>query len=173
MFLRRLCTLAVVTALLLAGCGDDDETTATPGSDSTEMGEMDEMDGMSETTAVGATAGKADRVIEMKMLSDLRFDPATIAVKAGETVTFKITNEADTFHDFMLGTEKEHEARDMEMLEMSDKPMDMDDEANSVTLEGGETKELNWTFEKAGTVIFGCHQPGHYGAGMKGTVTVS
>lgn len=171
MFLRRLSTLAVVTTLLLAGCGDDDETTATAGSDSTEMGEMDEM---SETTAMGATAGKADRVIEVKMLAEqLRFDPATIAVKAGETVTFKITNEADTFHDFMLGTEKEHEARDMEMLDMSDKPMDMDDEANSVTLEGGETKELNWTFEEAETVIFGCHQPGHYGAGMKGTVTVS
>lgn len=171
MFLRRLSTLAVVTTLVLTGCGDGGGTSA--GSDSGEMGGMRGMDEMSGTTAVGATAGKPDRVIEVKMLAELRFDPATIAVKAGETVTFKITNQADTFHDFMLGTENEHEARDMEMRQMGDQPMEMDDEANSVTLEGGETKELNWTFDEEGTVIFGCHQPGHYGAGMKGTVTVS
>lgn len=29
-----------------------------------------------------------------------------------------------------------------------------------------------WTFTEPGTVLIGCHQPGHYSAGMKGTVTV-
>jgi uncharacterized cupredoxin-like copper-binding protein len=51
--------------------------------------------------------------------------------------------------------------------------MGMDDEANSVTVAKGETKEFTRTFDKAGTLIYGCHQPGHYADGMMGTVTVS
>jgi uncharacterized cupredoxin-like copper-binding protein len=29
-----------------------------------------------------------------------------------------------------------------------------------------------WTFEDPGDLIFGCHVPGHYAYGMRGTVTV-
>ena len=43
----------------------------------------------------------------------------------------------------------------------------------AVTVNPGETKDLTTTFDRAGTVIIGCHQPGHYEAGMKATVTVS
>ena len=43
---------------------------------------------------------------------------------------------------------------------------------NVVVLEAGETKELTWKFTESGTVLIGCHQPGHYAAGMKGSVEV-
>lgn len=44
---------------------------------------------------------------------------------------------------------------------------------NMVTLAGGKTGEIVWQFTKAGKVDFGCLQPGHYDAGMKGAVKVS
>jgi uncharacterized cupredoxin-like copper-binding protein len=46
------------------------------------------------------------------------------------------------------------------------------DRANTVTVAAGETKELTWAFTEPGTVLIGCHQPGHYDAGMKGQITV-
>ena len=46
------------------------------------------------------------------------------------------------------------------------------DQPNVVTVGAGETKELTWTFTQPGTVLIGCHQLGHYDAGMKGQITV-
>ncbi len=37
----------------------------------------------------------------------------------------------------------------------------------------GDDKDITWTFTKAGTTLYGCHEPGHYVAGMKGTITVT
>ncbi len=40
------------------------------------------------------------------------------------------------------------------------------------TLAAGKTGEVVWQFTRAGKVDFACLQPGHYDAGMKGTVNV-
>lgn len=45
--------------------------------------------------------------------------------------------------------------------------------ANAIRIEPGETAELTWTFTDPGTVLMGCHEPGHYDAGMRGTITVT
>ncbi len=43
---------------------------------------------------------------------------------------------------------------------------------NSVTLQPGETEKLSWRF--GDTVIeYGCHEPGHYQAGMRGRITIA
>jgi len=34
------------------------------------------------------------------------------------------------------------------------------------------TVTLVYTFDHEGTLIIGCHVPGHYAAGMRGTITV-
>jgi uncharacterized cupredoxin-like copper-binding protein len=44
---------------------------------------------------------------------------------------------------------------------------------DALTVQPGKTRELEHTFDEAGEVLIGCHQPGHYDAGMKVTVTVS
>ncbi|EEA03878.1 blue (type 1) copper domain [Burkholderia sp. H160] len=44
--------------------------------------------------------------------------------------------------------------------------------ANSVTVEPRRTGDLVWQFTHAGTFDFACLQPGHFEAGMKGTITV-
>ena len=48
----------------------------------------------------------------------------------------------------------------------------MHDEPNAMTIEPDETEELAWQFTETGTVLIGCHQVGHYAAGMKATITV-
>ena len=48
-----------------------------------------------------------------------------------------------------------------------------DEESDAVTVEPGDGGELIHTFDDAGTVEIGCHQPGHYDAGMKIAVDVA
>lgn len=150
MTVRRWVVLAVVT-LLLAACGDDDSDAG--------GGE-------------GEGGRRADRVVEVRMTAG-RFQPDAVTVKAGETITFRLVNQDSTIHEFTLGDDKRQSDREREMSAMGGMPMEMDDLADSVTVRGGATDELTWTFDRAGTVLYGCHQPGHYAGAEKGTVTVS
>jgi uncharacterized cupredoxin-like copper-binding protein len=47
------------------------------------------------------------------------------------------------------------------------------DTPNSITLEPGTTKQLTWRFGDTVTLEYGCHEAGHYQAGMRGQVMVT
>lgn len=162
----RLILSAFAVMLLIAACADsaDDTPTTAPGADD---------DHTEFAFGEPASVEDADRTVEVIATDDLRFNPDSVTVTEGETIHFRIVNEGQLPHDFTLGDEaaqQEHEEEMKEMAEMGG--MEMHDEPNAVALAAGETKELAWTFTQGGTVLFGCHQPGHYDAGMKGEVTV-
>jgi uncharacterized cupredoxin-like copper-binding protein len=119
----------------------------------------------------GPSADDADRVVEVSM-KDNAFDPNSLTVKSGETVTFKFTNDGALDHDAFVGdteAQKEH-GESMDSGDMEGHNMD---DGDSLLLEPGKSGEITHTFENTGEVLIGCHQPGHYEAGMKSTVTVS
>lgn len=125
-----------------------------------------------EETAIGkpGQASKVTRTIKVSMNDKMRFEPASIRVKQGETVRFAIRNAGQIKHEMNLGTEKEL----LEHLEVMKKFPNMEhDEPNKVTIAPGQQGEIVWQFTKAGAVIFACLVPGHYEAGMKGKVRVS
>ncbi len=115
-------------------------------------------------------AAKADRTVKITALDTMRFVPATVRVRPGETVRFVVTNEGHLVHEFILGDRREQTEYEEEMRRIAG--MTMPDEVNGVTLRPGETKTLTWTFGKTGVVEYACHQPGHYGAGMVGKILV-
>ena len=147
-------------ALAVAGCGGDTSATTTTG-----------MDDMESDFSFGAPAdaADADRTVEITASDDLTFDPAEIAVSPGEVITFRVINDGQIPHDFVLGDEAAQEEHEEEMAEMEGMEHD---EPNTLSVAVGETKELTWKFGEDGTVIFGCHEPGHYDGGMLGHVTV-
>ncbi|BEP39396.1 hypothetical protein GmRootV59_57610 (plasmid) [Variovorax sp. V59] len=113
---------------------------------------------------------KATRTINVDMTDGMRFTPADINVKQGETVRFVVKNSGQLKHELVLGTEKELK----EHYEAMKKNPEMEHaEPNMVTLAAGKSGEIVWQFTKAGKVDFACLQPGHYDAGMKGAVTVA
>jgi uncharacterized cupredoxin-like copper-binding protein len=154
--------LAALLGLALVACGDG----------STEVDNHD--DDMDMTTGFGepAEAADADRVIEMTAHDDFSFDPAQITVTAGETITFRVTNVGNLPHDFTLGDEAAQEQHEAEMSEMDEGGEMAHDEPNVLSLPPGETNELTWHFTEPGTVLIGCHEIGHYAAGMIATITV-
>lgn len=163
LFRRVSLAAAVITLLLIAAaCGGDASTTTTTMSD----------DDMSSEFAFGAPAdpADADRTIEITSSDDLTFTPSEITVTQGEIITFRVINEGEIPHDFTLGdqaTQDEHEEAMAEMEGMS-----MPDEPNAIQVAAGETREITWQFTEAGVVLIGCHQVGHYDAGMRGEITV-
>jgi uncharacterized cupredoxin-like copper-binding protein len=103
------------------------------------------------------------------MSDAMRFTPAAITVKQGETIRFVVRNSGKIPHEMVLGTEKDL----MEHYEAMKKHPEMEHaEDNMVTLQPGKTGEIIWHFTKAGSVSFACLLPGHYEAGMKGAVKV-
>jgi uncharacterized cupredoxin-like copper-binding protein len=130
-----------------------------------------EMGGHPEWNAFG-TPGKASAVTRTVSITagDMRYSLKGLDVKAGETIRFVIINRGPSKHEFVIGNRAFHAHHIKEMEEMPDMPMD---EANSVDLKPGETKALIWQFTKPGDFLFGCDIPGHFQAGMSGTIKVS
>ncbi|SEK06014.1 Uncharacterized copper-binding protein, cupredoxin-like subfamily [Variovorax sp. OK605] len=113
---------------------------------------------------------KATRTVQVDMTDGMRFTPADVRVKQGETVRFVVKNAGQLKHELVLGTEQSLKAH----YEAMKKNPEMEHaEPNMVTLAPGKTGEVVWRFTHAGKVDFGCLQPGHYDAGMKGAVTVA
>lgn len=126
-----------------------------------------------ETFAWGepAEASQADRVVEVTMLDTLAFEPASIEVKVGETITFKLVNAGKIQHDFTLGDEETQDEHDADMA--SGMTGMGQEEPNAMTLDPGATGEMTWRFTAPASILFGCHIPGHYAGGMVGTMMIA
>ena len=147
-----LAALAGVTALTVAACGGSD-------------GDTSAADGPTKT-------------VEVEMV-DIAYEPETIKVAKGETVRFVFANSGKIRHEAYVGTEQEQAEHAEEMKEAGEESDGHDGHGGAetddtkVTVEPGETGELETAFGEAGTYEIGCHEPGHYDAGMKITVEVS
>ncbi len=112
---------------------------------------------------------KPDRTIEMSMSDDMKFTPGTINVKKGEVLKIVHENKGKLMHEFVLGTPELLE----EHAEMMKKFPGMEhDEPYMLHVPPGKSGAMIWRFDQAGEVSFGCLIPGHFDAGMKGSVLV-
>jgi len=124
----------------------------------------------SHAIGVAGDVAKVYRTINVDMSDAMRFTPSNLAVRQGETVRFVILNSGALKHEFVLGTEKELR----EHYELMKKFPEMEhSDPNRVTVAPGKTGEVVWQFTRSGKVDFACLQPGHYDAGMKGSVRVA
>jgi uncharacterized cupredoxin-like copper-binding protein/Cu/Ag efflux protein CusF len=124
------------------------------------------------SAAIGAAGDRAkvNRTVSVDMTDNMRFTPDSVAVKQGETIRFVVKNSGKLKHEFVLGTE--HALHEHDELMKKFPEMEHSD-PNQVTVQPGQTGEVVWRFTKSGQVAFGCLQPGHYDAGMKGVVKVA
>ncbi|TKB23702.1 hypothetical protein FCL47_21155 [Desulfopila sp. IMCC35006] len=110
-----------------------------------------------------------DRTVHIDMNDEMRYVPDHLIVKQGETIKFVLKNSGEIDHEFVLGTEKEL----LEHYKLMQKFPEMEHEdPNQVRVAPGQVGEVVWHFTKPGKIDFGCLMPGHYDAGMKGTVEV-
>ena len=130
-----------------------------------------------EQTAFGVPGDpkKVTRTVTIDMSDDMRYAPATLDVKQGDTVRFVVANKGATMHELVLGTKGDIEKHAKAMKSAPPAGAHshhMHASPSMVHLEAGKTGEIVWRFNRAGTFEYACLLPGHYEAGMKGTITV-
>ncbi|WP_068808969.1 cupredoxin domain-containing protein [Thauera phenolivorans] len=109
------------------------------------------------------------RTIPIVMTDDMRFVPDRIAVRLGETVRFTHRNRGAVMHEMVLGTPRtlaEHAALMQRFPEMEH------DEPWMAHVAPGGRGAMVWEFNRAGEFQFACLIPGHFQAGMVGTIEI-
>ena len=118
---------------------------------------------------IAADPKRAARTVRIEMADTMRFSPAELKVKRGESVRFVISNKGKQMHEMVLGTEddlKQHS-------ELMKKHPGMEhDEAHMAHIAPGKTGKMGWRFTRSGTFYYGCLVPGHFEAGMIGKIIV-
>lgn len=109
------------------------------------------------------------RTIALRMGDDMRFRPERIEVREGETIRFVVRNAGKVLHEVVIGTEKELEEHAALMRKF---PGMEHDEPFMAHVNPAGRGEIVWNFNRPGTFQFGCLLPGHFEAGMKGTIVV-
>jgi uncharacterized cupredoxin-like copper-binding protein len=124
-----------------------------------------------EETAFGRQGDprKVTRTIAVDMYDSMRFRPADIRVKQGETIRFVISNKGKMLHELVLGNMgelKEHAEL------MKNHPGMEHNEPHMAHVNPGEKAVIVWQFTKAGEFHYACLMPGHFEAGMVGRIKV-
>ena len=95
------------------------------------------------------------------------FDPTDIDVEQGQTIRFVVENTDPIDHEFIVGDEQVQQAHEAG-TEAHHPPR-----PGEISIAPGETVITTVTFPSTGSLLFGCHLPGHYAYGMRGTITIS
>ena len=112
---------------------------------------------------------KVSRTVEIDMSDKMRFTPAALTVRRGDTVRFVAKNSGKQMHEMVIGNMKELK----EHAELMKKHPGMEhDEPYMAHVAPGKKAEIVWQFTRAGEFNFGCLIPGHFEAGMVGSITV-
>jgi uncharacterized cupredoxin-like copper-binding protein len=122
------------------------------------------------TAAACAGSSSTYRTIAISMTDSLTFQPDSIEVKAGETVRFEVRNVGQIAHEFFVGSAAQQDEHEAEMRQLGSMPHD---HPTGVHVAEGGSKTLVVTFPNAGTLLMGCHEPGHWQGGMRGTIVVT
>jgi uncharacterized cupredoxin-like copper-binding protein len=120
-------------------------------------------------SAPAASASAAPQRIEVTLSDSFTIELASSTVPAGVPVTFVVMNAGAIDHEFYVGDEAAQAEHEEEMMAGGMRH----DEPDGISVKPGETKELIHTFEAPGEMLAGCHEPGHYTAGMKAAITVT
>lgn len=156
---RTLVAAAALVALSATACGGGN-------------GDHSNMNKEGSTGTSGAAASPT-RTVDVDML-DIVYEPKEFSAQRDERIEFVFHNKGKIAHDAFIGDTAAQADHEKEMREAKEGSMAGHETGDSgVTVEPGQTGRLTHTFDKTGTIEIGCHQPGHYAAGMKIAVTVA
>lgn len=116
--------------------------------------------------AAGGCGGTGTRTVEITVRHS-GFRPSSIEARPGETVRFVIRNLDPIDHEFILG--------DMAVQRRHENGTEPEHGVvpGEVSVPSGSIRSTTYTFGDSGALPFGCHLPGHWDYGMRGTVRVA
>jgi len=149
---RAILLVGAGLALVASGCGEDNESTAASGTGT--------------TTTPADPPGDPQTTLDVSM-SEFKFAPANPELARG-TVEITAANKGKTEHELvLLKTNAEPSKLPKDGQEVSEKDSVGEIPETAPGQSGSETFDL-----KPGKYVMVCNIPGHYEAGMYGTLTV-
>jgi uncharacterized cupredoxin-like copper-binding protein len=112
-----------------------------------------------------AAAVPAERTVQIRIHYSA-FSFGHVEVSPGETIRFIVTNADPIDHEFIVGDQALQVAHELG-TEAYHPPR-----PGEITIRAGETGETSYTFGDR-DLLFGCHLPGHYAYGMRGSIAVA
>jgi uncharacterized cupredoxin-like copper-binding protein len=117
------------------------------------------------TALLSACAPTQERAVEVTIRYS-RFLPATLEFSPGTTVRFVLRNTDPIDHEFIVG-DKDVQDRHETGTERKHGAV-----PGEVSVPAGSEASTTYIFSEPGTLFIGCHLPGHYAYGMRGSVRV-
>lgn len=130
------------------------------------------------TTASPTTIQPAGPVTVQVTMDEFLYRPRRIQVPVGVPVTFEVVNDGQVDHELVIGDEHVQEEAEKAMAASGGHGDDHggghahQGDVPTLYLEPGETGTIEATFDEPGTLLVGCHVPGHWAAGMKGFLDI-
>jgi uncharacterized cupredoxin-like copper-binding protein len=122
----------------------------------------------------GGGGGGGASALSVTAQDTLKFEPATLSAKAGADTTVTLKNAGAQQHNWVLASTAD---ADKVATEAAAKAGDATGIAGVIAagklLAAGSNEDIKFTAPAAGTYTYLCTVPGHYQAGMKGTLTTS
>ena len=106
------------------------------------------------------------------LINHSRFEPSSVSVDAGEEVTFVVVNRDPIAHEFIVGDGR------IQRVHEEGTEAHHDDIPTEISVPAMATVSTTIEFARDGRLVqadpllFGCHLPGHYAFGMKGTIEI-
>jgi uncharacterized cupredoxin-like copper-binding protein len=119
---------------------------------------------------IAGDPARVTRTIDMRMTDQMRFEPAALKVKQGDTIRFRHANVGKVMHEMVIGSRADLEEHAALMRKF---PNMEHDEPHMVHVAPGKRGDLVWQFNRVGEFEFACLIPGHFEAGMRGTINVT
>ncbi|HEX2046879.1 MAG TPA: plastocyanin/azurin family copper-binding protein [Acidimicrobiales bacterium] len=96
-----------------------------------------------------------------------RFSVDQLHVRPGETVRFVLRNTDPIPHELIIGDQHVQDVHEAGTeAHHADRP-------GEVSVAPGATAVTTYRFDRPGRLLFGCHLPGHWAYGMRGTIQVA
>jgi uncharacterized cupredoxin-like copper-binding protein len=116
----------------------------------------------------GCAGGQgSERTVELTVRHS-RFSVDELHVRPGETIRFVLRNTDPIPHELIVGDQSMQDIHELGTeSHHGERP-------GEVSVAPGATAVTTYRFGRAGgRLLFGCHLPGHWDYGMKGTITVA
>jgi len=121
----------------------------------------------------GLTAHVVSRSIEVTLNDQMQFTPDQLEVQAGETIRFVVHNTGKTTHEMVLGSDDDiRQHADAMKQGAGHDATHAHGQGAMISLAPGQRGELVVHFAEATRLQIACLVPGHYEAGMRGSLTV-
>jgi uncharacterized cupredoxin-like copper-binding protein len=113
----------------------------------------------------GCSSEPEDRTVQVNVRFS-RFNPDHFEFPAGSTIKFVVINKDPIDHEFIIGDER------VQQVHEEGTEAHHGARPGEISIPAGGTRSTSYTFAEEGTLLIGCHLPGHYDFGMRGDIEV-